>query len=94
MPVQLATFNRWGVSNYIGVVIQKEDDGRVVVSKVWRKTCSRHIAEIVKDPKIRGQARMEIQRYVEGTTFVTKHSVTRHMSSQVNTHDKEINYIT
>jgi len=78
MPVHRTTFERWGVQSYIGFHTNDTQQ----VTDVWCKTCARHIKLILRDSRIRGQAKVDAQRYVTGTTFVTKHSVVRHLSSQ------------
>ena len=78
--VQLSTFQKWNIGDVTGYKTQVIDSKNMVVL-VWCKTCARHVNEIRKDPKIRGTALREIDKYVMGTNYVTKWTVQRHLSS-------------
>ena len=83
MPtVQLATFLNWNVKHAICFETTKED-GKELISKIWCQTCARQFEKIYSDTRIRGQAKNEVKKYVDGTNFETKHSVMRHLGSTV-----------
>ena len=76
--VSLKTFKNWGVENKIGYQIGGPTNSQVV--KVWCKTCSKHQAKIKSD--LKGKALRDIEKYIEGTTFVTKWNITRHLETK------------
>lgn len=76
--VQLATFKRWNLESDFGYYQENNQ-----VTKVWCKLCSKHTEKILKDPSIRGQAKKDVEIYAKGTIYVTKHTITRHLSSHV-----------
>ena len=76
---QLATFLSWKVQDSFGYETKRQD-GRALVSKVWCKSCSNFSDKIARDYRLRGQAKL---KFVEGTEFVTKHTVTRHLESLI-----------
>ena len=80
--VQLPTFLSWKVSDVIGYKA-KTKDGREYVVKVWCKSCAKYSDKTLRDPRLRGQARRDSKKFVSGTEFITKHTVTRHLSSLV-----------
>lgn len=80
--VQLCTFLKWNLGGVIGHKSSTDDSGRPIVTNVWCKLCARHADNIKKDPRIRGQALTDIDKYIIGTNFITKHSVTRHLGSK------------
>ena len=83
MPtVQLSTFLKWNLQDVISYKSVNED-GKELVTKIWCHTCARHFDKIKADQRIRGQAKNELKTYVDGTTFITKHNVTRHLGSMV-----------
>ena len=80
--VQLSTFAKWNIDNYIGYESSSED-GKIVITKIWCRTCSKYYDKIKGDSRIRGQAKKELTTYVDGTTYVTKHNVQRHLETMV-----------
>ena len=80
--VQKSTFLKWDLTHVIGYDAE-DRGGTLVINKVWCKVCAKHIANIIKDSRIRGLAQKETQKFVEGTSFITKHTVQRHLNSQV-----------
>ena len=78
--VQVSTFLKWGVTDTIGHKSETQQ-GKVLVVEVWCKLCRAHSVQIQIDSRLRGQARKEIDKNVNGTSFVTKHTVNRHLGS-------------
>jgi hypothetical protein len=81
--VQLNTFLNWNVAHNFGCDVKKQDDGKRIVHKVWCKLCAKYSDKITADPRIRGKAKSDIMKFISGTNFVTKHTVTRHLASTV-----------
>ncbi|KAK6171761.1 hypothetical protein SNE40_018194 [Patella caerulea] len=75
--VQLKTFLRWNTGGQIGV----KTDTNGHLTSVWCKLCAKHCEQVIKDTKIRGQAKSDVQKYICGTDFITKHNVMRHLGS-------------
>lgn len=83
MPnVQLSTFIKWQVDNVIGYLSDRTE-GKEIITKIWCKLCAKHYERVFADDRIKGAAKNELKTYVEGTHFVTKHNVTRHLASKV-----------
>ena len=80
--VQLTTFLKWSMGNDIGHIVNSSS-GRPMVTRVWCKLCAKYIDRITRDPRIRGRAAKEAEVYAHGTSSVTKHNVSRHLSSKV-----------
>ena len=76
--VQLATFLRWNVADTFGFETKTESGGVEMVTKVWCKVCAKHVDALRRSMEIRGKAKEDAMKFVQGTTFVTKHTVTRH----------------
>ena len=81
--VQLSTFLKWGIPSEILAYETETRDGRTIVGKVVCKLCTTYYQEIRQDSSIKGQAKNEVVTYINGTNFVTKHSVFRHINGQV-----------
>lgn len=74
--VQLKTFLSWGVGKTIGH--ETDRDGEFV-TKVWCKLCAKHSFKILG--KLRGQAQIDFMKYVDGSEFVSRHTVFRHINN-------------
>ena len=78
--VELGTFKNWG-HNLIGYkTIQKKE--KTYVNFVWCKVCAKHKNALKSNPACQGQAKIALQKYIEGTNFVSKHTVNRHLTSK------------
>ena len=80
--VRTKTFKNWGFST-IGFI---EESGDVV--EVWCKTCSKHAAKICS--QLKGKAALDINSFIEGTNFVTKFTLQRHLGSRAHTIGTEL----
>ena len=72
--VKLATFLSWGASGVIG---QKEtvENGIVFVNFVWCKMCAKNKLCVLQHPAVKGASRKSAECFIDGTNFVTKHTV-------------------
>ena len=73
VQVQFSTFLKWGVTDTIGHRTETQQ-GKVLVTEVWCKLCREHAVQIQLDSRLRGQAKKEIDKYVNGTSFVSKYT--------------------
>ena len=76
--VQLSTFQGWSLGGKIGYKTA-EVKGRTYISLAWCKICARHSDKVLKDHRLKGNAKQEFLKFVEGTRFITKHTITRHL---------------
>ena len=79
--IALSTFKSWGKEEIIGYKSECID-GKTSVNFVYCKVCARNKEAISSHPSCKGEARKSMLNYVNGTTFVTKHTVIRHLSSR------------
>ena len=79
--VALSTFKGWGKEEIIGYKTENED-GKCFVNFVYCKVCTRNKGAISSHPTCKGEARKAMLSYVEGTKFVSKHTIQRHISSK------------
>ena len=79
--VLYSTFSKWNVSHVIGHTSEFDQLNREIVVKVWCKLCAKHSEKIRKE--LRGRSVGEVDKYINGTDFITKYTVTRHLRSQV-----------
>lgn len=68
--VRRKTFEGWSTGNIIGANIENDE-----VVSVWCEVCARHADRLHIDPNIKGQARKDLDVYIMGTNFVSKHNV-------------------
>ncbi|KAK6192681.1 hypothetical protein SNE40_004112 [Patella caerulea] len=80
--VQLHTFNNWDVNSAIGSNTKTDSQGRQLVINIWCKICARHHEKISRSQHLRGKTLTEFEKYVVGTTFISKHTVFRHLNSK------------
>eukprot|EP00117_Sycon_ciliatum_P008181 scpid79301/ scgid10997/ len=78
--VQVSTFLSWNVGDSIGHDVERVG-GKDMVTKVWCKLCAKHSDKIRSSSQLRGKALADMLKFVEGTNYVTKHAVTRHLSA-------------
>lgn len=78
--VQLSTFLNWNVGHIISHEVKNDSLGRATVTKIWCKLCARHSDKIHSE--VKGRSREEIDSYIVGTQFITKHTVLRHLGSR------------
>jgi hypothetical protein len=57
------------------------------VSLVWCKVCTKHVHKIREG--IRGKALNDLEKYIQGSGFVTKHTVFRHITKS-DVHQKAV----
>ena len=72
--VRLKTFLNWQVEPVIGYVEKDE-----CVERIWCKLCAKHDRKV--SASLRGKALVDFHKYVEGTKFVSKHTVMRHIKN-------------
>ena len=73
---------KWNVEDNFN--FQKETiDGATYVVKIVCKLCTKHVLAIERSDQMKGVARTQIRTYVDGSTYVTKHNVDRHISGKV-----------
>lgn len=78
--VFLSTFKKWNLGDQIGFETSEDNSGRKIVHKVWCKLCARHSNKIRKD--LKGRSQREVDKYIAGTGFITKYTITRHFNSK------------
>ena len=81
--VLVKTFKKWEVEHVIGNTV---NDG--LVTKVWCKLCAKHSLKIRSE--VRGQAACDIDQYITGTNYVSKHTIQRHLHSKVHATAEEL----
>ena len=79
--VDLLTFKKWGKDGVIGYKTVSIDN-REFVNFVWCKVCARNKDALLHHPNCKGPVKKAIQAYVDGTNFVTKHNVHRHLNGE------------
>ena len=79
--VDLATFMKWGKDGIIGYKTINEGQ-RVCVNFVWCKVCQRNENALFQHPNCKGPVKKSVKSYIEGTNFVSKHTVNRHLESE------------
>ena len=79
--VHLSTFMKWGVNDVIGHKFVEENGSRLV-NFIWCTLCAKNKAAILQHPNCKGPVKESVMAYINGTSFVTKHSVMRHISGE------------
>jgi len=80
--VSLKTFLNYGKADIFGY--KKENKNGVdMVNKVWCLICSRNKEALIKSDECKGQAKKAMMKYIDGTNFVTSHTLKRHLESKV-----------
>lgn len=79
--VELSTFLSWGKESIIGYKTENADN-RVFVNFAWCKICERNKNAILVHPNCKGPVRKSVLAYIEGTNYVTKHNVHRHLGGE------------
>ena len=79
--VELSTFLSWGKESIIGYKTENVDD-RVFVNFAWCKICEQNKNAILVHPNCKGPVRKSVLAYIEGTNYVTKHNVHRHLGGE------------
>ena len=77
--VNLSTFLGWKKDGVIGYKTE-EVEGKKIVNFVWCKVCARYKEALLS--KLKGSAKTSALSFIDGTNFVTKHSVTRHLDAK------------
>ena len=77
--VNLSTFLSWKKEGFIGYKTE-EIEGKKVVNFVWCKVCARYKETILS--RLKGSVKTSACSLIDGTNFVTKHSVTRHLDGK------------
>ena len=70
--IRLSTFKSWGL-NMFGVKTKKNDQGEYVY-QVWCKICAANKDKIYRH-QVKGATKAAAERFINGTNFVTKHSI-------------------
>ncbi len=76
--VDLETFKKWGKDGVIGFKTIEENSRRYV-NFVWCKVCARNKDSLIAHPNCKGSIKKAVKAYIDGTNYVTKHNVTRHL---------------
>ena len=79
--VDLVTFMKWGKDGVIGYKTITKGD-RNFVNFVWCKVCQRNEAALFQHPNCKGTVKKSVKSYIEGTNYVSKHKVNRHLESE------------
>ena len=79
--VSLATFKSWGKEGVIGYKTC-EINHKQVVNFVWCLVCAQNKDAVLVHPSCRGPAKKAMLSYIEGTSFVSKHTVERHLAGK------------
>ena len=80
--VALSTFKSWEKESVIGYKTEIDDVGRTYVNFIYWLVCCRNKEATSGHPSCKGEAKKAMLAYVEGTNFVTKHTLTRHLTSK------------
>ena len=80
--VSVNTFNNWNLTSF-KYESRKNEKNIDVVAKLYCISCAKHINSILRDRRFRGIAKKDVLKYVDGTIFISKHSVSRHLDSLV-----------
>lgn len=79
--IDINTFKKWGKENVIGYRTA-EENGRTYVTFAWCKVCSRNKDALFVHPNCKGSVKNALKAYVEGTNYITKHNITRHLNGE------------
>ena len=79
--VELSKFRFSGKDNSIGHKIKIIKD-KQLVTKVWCKLCAKQSKAIQSHPTCKGPARKAMLAYVNGTSYVAKCKIMRHLSGK------------
>ena len=71
--IRLSTFKSRGL-NLFGVKTKKTDQGEYVY-QVWCKICAANKDKIYRHQELKDAAKTAAERFINGTNFVTKRSV-------------------
>ena len=81
--VELSTFLSWGKENIIGYKTENDaSTNRVLVNFAWCKICARNKNAILVHPNCKGPVKKSVLAYIEGTNYVSKHNVHRHLEGE------------
>ena len=79
--VKVNTFLKYNFKDFGHNVTDSNPDW---VSSVWCMTCAKWYKEILKkDSQIRGDALKAFNRFVQGTDYISKYTLNRHIESKV-----------
>ena len=70
--IRLSTFKSW-VFNMLGVKTKKNEGE--YVDQVWCKICAANKDKIYRHQEVKGATKTATENFINGTNFVTKHSV-------------------
>ena len=79
--VAFSTFKGWGIEEIIGHKTENEDR-KCFVNFVYCKVCMRNKEAISSHPMCKREARKAMLLYIEGTAFVTKHTIQHHIGTK------------
>ena len=71
--IHLPMFKSWGF-NMFGVKTKKNDQDKYVY-QVWYEICAANKDKIYCHQEVKGATKTTAERFINGTNFVTKHSV-------------------
>ena len=78
LSVEFSTFECYGKNAIIGHK-KVERNEKTFVNFVWCKLCAKHKNIILSNPCCKGSARTAIESYINGTNFVSKWNIERHL---------------
>ena len=70
-PCRAGNIFTWDVSHVIGYHAESIE-GKELVCKAW---CSKHADKVRRDGGLRGQAKKDMLKFIEGTNLVTKYTL-------------------
>ena len=76
------TFLKWNVQNIFDYETETVE-GTSYVIKIKCTMCVKHIDSIERDDRLKGVARQGMRTYVDGSNFITKHNVNRHINGKL-----------
>ena len=79
--VELTTFKKWDLSQTFGHKTEMRNE-REMVTFVWCKICARNKPAVIQHPNCKGPIKISVMAFINGTNFVTKHTLTRHQASE------------
>ena len=79
--IEISTFKKWGLCQTFGHTTEMRNERQMVIS-VWCKICAKNKSAVMQHPNCKGPIKTAVMRFIDGTNFVTKHTLTRHTISE------------
>ncbi|XP_065650803.1 uncharacterized protein LOC136078922 [Hydra vulgaris] len=87
--IKLSVFNKWDFKDIFGWKIVNED-GIDYINFIWCKICANRSSRSMKPREIRGATKLSSDNFTNGTNFITKHTIQRHLASKTHQNAAEI----